>query len=92
MLKFGEGPIAVEAIKFTLLNQDKIERFVGGDMGKDRKGNIAIATTEGPLEIFVNDWIVKNVHDGHFCSLNPHAFVRMYRAVTAITKSAGDHE
>ena len=49
----------IKAVQFTGFNFEEIENFVGGDYGKDEKGNQVIATSDGALKIANGDWIIK---------------------------------
>ena len=52
-MKYRKKPIVIEVIQFTGLNFDEIEEFVGGDYGKNAKGESVIATLEGAMKISV---------------------------------------
>ena len=78
--KYRKKPVVIEAVQFTGLNFDEIESFVGGDYGKDAKGNGVIATLEGPLHISPNDWIIKGVK-GEFYPCKPDIFKATYDTV-----------
>ena len=77
---FIKKPIVIEAIQFTGLNFDEIEEFVGGDYGKNAKGESVIATLEGAMKISVNDFIIKGVN-GEFYPCKPGIFKKTYDKV-----------
>jgi hypothetical protein len=76
-MKYRKKPVVIEAIQFTGLNFNEIEAFVGGDYGKNAKGESVIATLEGPLRISTNDWIIKGVK-GEFYPCKPDIFKATY--------------
>ena len=80
-MKYRKKPVVIEAVRFTGTNFNDIEKFVGGDYGKDSEGNQVIATLEGPLKISDNDWIIKGVK-GEFYPCKPDIFEATYERVT----------
>ena len=80
MSKYRKKPVVIEAVQFTGLNFDEIEKFVGGDYGKNEKGEGVIATLEGPLHVSTNDWIIKGVK-GEFYPCKPDIFAATYEPV-----------
>jgi hypothetical protein len=83
MRRFKKKPIVIEAVQFTghsVSNFEEIEAFVGGDLGKDEKGGMVIATLEGALHISSGDWIIKGVR-GEFYPCKPDIFVATYEEV-----------
>lgn len=52
MPKFRKKPVVIEAVKFTPLSMEEVESFVGGDLGKNEKGETVIATLEGGNDMF----------------------------------------
>ena len=79
-MKFRKKPVVIEAVQFRLNNIDDVERFVGGDLGKDAEGNPVIATLEGALRVSLNDWIIKGVK-GEFYPCKPDIFAATYEPV-----------
>jgi hypothetical protein len=78
---FRKKPVIVEAVQFTLNNMEECEEFVGGDIGKDAKGDTIIATLEGAMRVSIGDWIIKGVK-GEFYPCKPDIFETTYEAVT----------
>jgi hypothetical protein len=79
-MKFRKKAVVVEAIQYTLFNQDECERFVGGDMGKNASGETVIATLEGAMRVSLNDWIIKGIK-GEFYPCKPDIFEKTYEPV-----------
>ena len=77
MPKFRKKNVVIEAVQFTGLNFDEIEKFVGGDYGKNDQGDQVIATLEGAMKISNNDWIIKGV-EGEFYPCKPAIFEKTY--------------
>jgi hypothetical protein len=77
MKKFRKKPVIIEAIQLTPLNIEDVEEFVGGDLGKDSKGNTVIATLEGAMICSMGDWIIKGVK-GEFYPCKPDIFELTY--------------
>jgi hypothetical protein len=50
-------PVA-KAVRFTGMNFEEIEAFVGGDIGKNALGQSVVATPDGALRFDLNDWII----------------------------------
>ena len=80
MTKYRKKPIVIEAVQFGLLNQEEIEEFVGGDLGRDGDGNNVIATLEGAMKVSINDWIIKDIQ-GEFYPVKPDIFEETYELV-----------
>lgn len=68
-----------EAIQFTG-NFSEIEEFVGGDFGKNEKGETVIATLEGAMVCSPNDYIIKGLN-GEFYPCKPDIFKKSYKIV-----------
>ena len=85
MKKYRKKPVVIEAVQFGLLNQEEIEEFVGGDLGRDGDGNNVIATLEGAMKVSINDWIIKGVQD-EFYPCKPDIFAETYEVVDDETK------
>lgn len=64
----------VEAIQFTG-NFAAVERFVGGD-SEWRGGHLVVATRQGALKAYRDDWIVKNP-DGTFRACSPAEYAAL---------------
>lgn len=80
MPKFRKKPVVIEAIQFLILNSEEVESFVGGDMGRNEKGQIVIATLEGAMICSINDWIIKGVN-GEFYPCKNDIFEKTYELV-----------
>lgn len=80
MPKFRKKPVVIEAIKVTPLNIEEIERFVGGDFGKNDTGDNVIATLEGAMKISMGDYVIKGVN-GEFYPCKPDIFEKTYEPV-----------
>jgi hypothetical protein len=80
MPKFRKLPVIIEAIQLTLLNTEEIESFVGGDLGRNKEGEIVIATLEGAMRCSIFDYIIKGVK-GEFYPCKPDIFEATYEAV-----------
>ena len=80
-MKYRTKPVVIEVVQFTGRNFNEIEKFVGGDYGKNEKGESVIATLEGAMKISMNDWIIKGVK-GEFYSCKPDIFEATYEKVT----------
>jgi hypothetical protein len=78
--KFRKKPVVIEAVQLKLLNFDEVETFVGGDIGKNEKGETVIATLEGAMICSLNDWIIKGVN-GEFYPCKPDIFEKTYESV-----------
>lgn len=78
--KYRKKPMVIEAVQFTGLNFNEIETFVGGDYGKNEKGEGVIATLEGAMRVSLNDWITKGVK-GEFYPCKPDIFDATYEEV-----------
>lgn len=79
-MKYRKKPVVIEAIQLTPLNIEEIENFVGGDLGKDGKGNTVIATLEGAMICSMNDFIIKGIK-GEFYPCKPDIFEATYEKV-----------
>jgi len=77
MTKYRKKPIIIDAIQLTLFNFEDVERFVGGDIGKNALGEDVIATLEGAMKISLNDWIIKGIK-GEFYPCKPDIFEITY--------------
>lgn len=77
MPKYRKKPVVIEAVQFTGFNFDEIEKFVGGDYGKNEKGEHTIATLEGALKISKDDFIIKGIK-GEFYPCKPDIFEQTY--------------
>ena len=75
--KYKKKPVVIEAIQLTLFNFDEVEEFVGGDIGKNKKGETVIATLEGAMVCSINDYIIKGVK-GEFYPCKPDIFQQTY--------------
>ena len=62
----------MKAIQLGLLNQGEVEDFIGGDIGKDAKGNLVMATPKGPVKVSIGDWVIKN--KGEVFAIKPELF------------------
>jgi hypothetical protein len=80
MAKFRKKPVIIEALQLQLLNFDEIENFVGGDIGKNEKGETVIATLEGAMKCSIGDWIIKGAN-GEFYPCKPDIFEKTYEPV-----------
>ena len=69
-----------EAIQLTINNIDEVESFVGGDLGKNEKGETVIATLEGAMICSMNDWIIKGLR-GEFYPCKPDIFEKSYEII-----------
>jgi hypothetical protein len=76
---FRKRPVTIEAVQFTGLNYEEIERFVGGDIGTNN-GKPYVATLEGPMQISIGDYVIKGVK-GEFYPCKPDIFSQTYDAV-----------
>ncbi len=79
-MKFRKKPVVIEAVKFTGFNFDEIEKFVGGDYGKNEQGEQVIATLEGAMKITNGDFIIKGVK-GEFYPCKSDIFEATYDVV-----------
>jgi hypothetical protein len=80
MTKFRKKPVVIEAIQLNLFNFDVVENFVGGDIGKNQKGETVIATLEGAMKCSIGDFIIKGVN-GEFYPCKPDIFEKTYDPV-----------
>jgi hypothetical protein len=78
--KYRKKPVVIEALQFTPFNMDECEKFVGGDFGKDEKGQTVIATLEGAMVCSVDDFIIKGIN-GEFYPCKPNIFYKTYEKV-----------
>lgn len=76
MPKFRKKPVVIDAVQYTGVNFDELEKFVGGD-AEFRNGELVIATLEGPLHASPNDWIIRGVK-GEFYPCKPDIFEATY--------------
>ena len=79
-MKYRKKPVVIEAMQLTLFNTEKVEEFVGGDMGKNEKGETVIATLEGAMICSLGDFIIKGVN-GEFYPCKPDIFEKTYEKV-----------
>jgi hypothetical protein len=79
-MKYRKKPVVIEAIQLTFFNIEKVEEFVGGDMGKNEKGQTVIATLEGAMICSLGDFIIKGVN-GEFYPCKPDIFEKTYEKV-----------
>jgi hypothetical protein len=79
-MKYRKKPVVIEAIQLTFFNIEKVEEFVGGDMGKNEKGETVIATLEGAMICSLGDFIIKGVN-GEFYPCKPDIFEKTYEKV-----------
>jgi hypothetical protein len=80
MSKYRKRPVVIEAVQFTTSSIDEVERFVGGDMGRDGDGNTVIATLEGAMICSLDDWIIRGIQ-GEFYPCKPDIFEATYELV-----------
>lgn len=80
MAQYRKKPVVIEAMQLRLLNFEEIEIFVGGDIGKNEKGETVIATLEGAMKCSINDWIIKGVNV-EFYPCKPDIFDKTYEPV-----------
>ena len=80
MTKYRKKPVVIEAVQFGLLNQEEIEEFICGDLGRDEDGNNVIATLEGAMRVSINDWIIKGTQ-GEFYPMKNNIFEETYEKV-----------
>lgn len=79
-MKYRKKPVEIEAIQLHPLNLEEIENFVGGDLGKNGKGETVIATLEGAMICSMGDFIIKGVK-GEFYPCKPDIFEMTYEKV-----------
>ena len=75
---YRKKPVVIEALQFTG-NFDEIEEFVGED-AELRKGELVVATLEGPLHASDGDFIIKGIK-GEFYPCKPEIFAATYELV-----------
>lgn len=75
--KYRKKPVVIDAVQLTPFNIDEVEDFVGGDLGKDGKGNTVIATLEGAMICSMSDYIIKGVK-GEFYPVKEEIFLLTY--------------
>jgi hypothetical protein len=80
MSKFRKKPVVIEAVLLTPLTLERVEAFVGGDLGRSPEGGVVIATLEGAMHASLGDWIIKGVQ-GEFYPCKPDIFEATYEAV-----------
>ena len=78
--KFRKKPVVIEAIQITPLNVEEVEKFVGGDFGKNADGENVIATLEGAMKVSMMDFVIKGVK-GEFYPCKPDIFEQTYEPV-----------
>ncbi len=78
--KYRKRPVVIEAIQVTPFNIEEVEKFVGGDYGKDDEGNNVIATLEGAMKVTMGDFVIKGVK-GDFYPCKPEIFEMTYEEV-----------
>ena len=81
MAKFRKKPVIVEAVQFLPMTIDLVEKFVGGDLGKNENGDTVIVTLEGAMICSVGDFIIKGVN-GEFYPCKPDVFEKTYELVS----------
>ncbi len=88
-MKFRKKPVVIDAIQFTGLNREKIEKFVGEPLTYqilDTNTNnvdleaLHIKTLEGTHLAKPNDWIIRGVK-GEFYPCKPDIFKETYDKV-----------
>lgn len=79
-MKYRKKPVVIEAMQLTPLSINQVEDFVGGDLGKNQKGETVIATLEGAMICSMNDWIIKGIK-GEFYPCKPDIFEATYEKV-----------
>ena len=79
-MKYRKKPVIIEAVQYTITSIDECEKFVGGNMGKNSKGETVIATLEGAMTVSLYDWIIKGVK-GEFYPCKPDIFQATYEKV-----------
>lgn len=82
MKKYRKKPVIIEAVQFTGINFSEIEKFVGGDYGKNEEGEGVIATLEGAMKISNGDFIIKGIQ-GEFYPCKPDIFEATYEEVSS---------
>lgn len=78
--QFRKKPVVISAVQLTLLNTEEVEFFVGGDMGRNDKGELVIATLEGAMICSIGDYIIKGVK-GEFYPCKPDILALSYEKV-----------
>ena len=88
-MKFRKKPVVIEAIQFknTVNSMNEIEQFVGGDLGRNDKGQLVISTLEGAMICSINDWIIKGVN-GEFYPCKPDIFEKSYEPADQPTQKS----
>ena len=76
MVKVRSRPIVKEALKWTGVNVDEMNAFVG-DAAYYADYGLHIKTLEGDHFANVGDWIVKGIK-GEFYPVKPDIFVKTY--------------
>jgi hypothetical protein len=79
-MNYRKKPVIIQAMQLTPLNINQVEEFVGGDLGKNAKGETVIATLEGAMICSMNDWIIKGIK-GEFYPCKPNIFEATYEKV-----------
>ena len=75
--KARKKPVVIETIQVNAFNINEVEKFVGGDFGKNEKGQDVIATLEGAMIVSMNDHVIKGVN-GEFYPCKPDIFAKTY--------------
>jgi hypothetical protein len=78
--KYRKKPVVIEAVQLTVFNIEEVEEFVGGDFGKNEKGESVIATLEGAMTCSIGDYIIKGIK-GEFYPCKPDIFEMTYEMV-----------
>ena len=77
MPKFIKKPIAVEAIQWVGSNVEEVQAFIHGHGLCEFGFNNYVNTTNGKLQFFITDWIIKGV-DGEFYPCPANVFEASY--------------
>ncbi len=83
-MKARKKAVVIETVQFTGLNFEELEKFVGGDMGKNENGDTVIATLEGAMTVSINDFVIKGVQ-GEFYPCKPDIFEQTYDIIVEET-------
>ena len=88
--RFKKKPVIIEAIQYTNLNCDEIQRFVKKVLHQELESETAylagegtpkfsllIPTLEGDIKAMPNDWIIKGIK-GEFYPCKPDIFELTY--------------
>lgn len=81
VLSFRKRPVVIQAMRYDGTNADAIREWTGGAADYEHRttGGLCIKTLEGPIWVWVGDWIIRGVQ-GEFYPCKPDIFDATYEA------------